>query len=347
MIKSEHFISLILIGASMKLATLNNGSRDGLLLLVSNDLKSAVMPSDVDTTLPKTAQDLMDDWRKYAPQLLELSHALNRGEVEKSTRLDPNELHSFLPRAYGWIDGSAYINHIVLVRKARGAEPPATLETDPLVYQGGSDTFLPPRADIPLANLEWGCDFESEIAVVLDDTPQGVKVSEVAQYIRLVMLCNDVSLRSLIPSELAKGFGFLTSKPSSAFSPCAVTPDELGEHWHEGRLHLPLISHLNGEQFGDPDAGPEMHFSFHEIIAHICKTRSLAAGTIVGSGTISNKDRSRGSSCLAEKRMIEKIDTGVFSTPFLQYGDQVKIEMFKPNGESIFGSIEQTVVPKE
>ncbi len=331
----------------MKLATLNDGSRDGSLLLLSGDLRMAISPHDQDNTLPQTAQGLMDQWSDHEDKLRELSGQLNRGEIDGAFQVDHDRLHSLLPRAYGWIDGSAYINHIVLVRKARGAEPPATLETDPLVYQGGSDTFLAPRADIPLANLEWGCDFESEIAVVLDDTPQGVSADDVGRYIKLVMLCNDVSLRNLIPPELAKGFGFVTSKPSSAFSPCAVTPDELGDHWQDGRLHLPLLTQLNGERFGDPDAGPEMHFSFHDIIAHLCKSRSLSAGTIIGSGTISNKDRSRGSSCLAEKRMIEKIDTGVFSTPFLQYGDQVKIEMLLPNGESIFGSIEQTVVPHQ
>ena len=331
----------------MKLATLKDGTRDGTLLVISKDLSRAVIPSEIDPSLPKTAQALMDQWETHEPGLLELARSLEMGELNGSRLVDLDSLHSFLPRAYGWIDGSAYINHIVLVRKARGAEPPATLETDPLVYQGGSDTFLPPRADIPLADPSWGCDFESEIAVVLDDTPQGVKAEDVGRYIRLVMLCNDVSLRNLIPSELAKGFGFLTSKPSSAFSPCAVTPDELGGHWRGGRLHLPLITRLNGDRFGDPDAGPEMHFSFHDIIAHICKSRSLSAGTIVGSGTISNEDRSRGSSCLAEKRMIEKIDTGEFSTPFLQYGDRVKIEMFTPEGESIFGAIEQTVVPKD
>ena len=215
----------------MKLASLNDGSRDGLLLLVSNDMKNMVVPSMIDGQLPKTAQALMDNWSQFSEPLTNLSTALNQNSLTEAVDFNASQAHSFLPRAYGWIDGSAYINHIVLVRKARGAEPPATLETDPLVYQGGSDTFLPPRADIPLANLDWGCDFESEIAVVLDDTPQGVAVDDVEQYIRLVMLCNDVSLRNLIPPELAKGFGFLTSKPSSAFSPCAVTPDELGSHW--------------------------------------------------------------------------------------------------------------------
>ena len=242
------------------------------------------------------------------------------------------------------MDGSAYINHIVLLRKARNAEPPATLEPDPLVYQGGSDTFLGPRDDIPVADLSWGVDFESEIAVVLGDTPQGVSSEDAAKHIRLYMLCNDVSLRNLIPGELAKSFGFFCSKPSSAFSPLAVTPDELGDALQNGRVHLPLVTHLNDEKFGDPDAGPEMHFSFHDLISHVTKTRGFTAGAILGSGTISNKDRSRGSSCLAEKRMLEKIDTGEFKTPFMKYGDKVSIEMHR-DGISIFGQIEQTVVP--
>lgn len=330
----------------MKLATLNTNTRDGALLVVSRDLKLAVKASAANAELPQTAQALMDEWATHEPALSVIYDQLNAGTQEGAFEVDPAQLHSVLPRAYAWIDGSAYINHIVLVRKARGAEPPATLKTDPLVYQGGSDTFLAPRENIELADLNWGCDFEAEIAVVMDDTPQGVSPDEVGQYVRLVMLCNDVSLRNLIPGELAKGFGFFTSKPSSAFSPVAVTPDELGEHWRGGRLYLPLVTHLNGELYGNPDAGPEMHFGFNEIIAHVCKSRSLSAGTIVGSGTVSNEDRSRGSSCLAEKRMIEKIDTGEFITPFLQYGDRVRIEMFDPEGASIFGAIEQEVVPK-
>ncbi|MGC6415489.1 MAG: fumarylacetoacetate hydrolase family protein [Bradymonadia bacterium] len=327
----------------MKLATRKNNTRDGELLVVSRDNQTAVLASEVAPTL----QAVMDDWSANSAKLLAIYDALNAGERSDAFPVDVDTLHSPLPRAYAWIDGSAYINHIVLVRKARGAEPPATLKTDPLVYQGGSDTFLGPRDDIPLADTAWGCDFESEIAIVMDDTPQGVKAEDVGQYVRLVMLCNDVSLRNLIPGELAKGFGFFTSKPSSAFSPFAITPDELGDAWQDGRLHLPLITHLNGEKYGDPDAGPEMHFSFYEIVAHVCKTRSLSAGTIVGSGTISNEDRSRGSSCLAEKRMIEKIDTGAFITPFMNYGDNVAIEMFNAAGESLFGRIEQTVVEKK
>ena len=326
----------------MKLATRKNGTRDGELLVVSSDNSLAVVAGDATPTM----QSLLDDWSTKSSNIESIYHALNAGERADAFAVDVSSLHSPLPRAYGWIDGSAYINHIVLVRKARGAEPPETLRTDPLVYQGGSDTFLGPRDDIPLANTSWGCDFESEVAVVLDDTPQGVSPEDVGQYVRFVMLCNDVSLRSLIPGELAKGFGFFTSKPSSAFSPFAISPDELGEAWQNGRVHLPLVTHFNGDKYGDPDAGPEMHFSFFDIVAHVCKTRSLSAGTIVGSGTISNVDRSRGSSCLAEKRMIEKIETGAFVTPFMTYGDQVSIEMFDAQGHSLFGRIQQTVVEK-
>lgn len=325
----------------MKLATRKNGTRDGELLVVSSDNTRAVAVGSVAPTL----QSLMDDWATKVPHVQALAAALDAGECADAFDVDCSTLHSPLPRSYAWIDGSAYINHIVLVRKARGAAPPETLRTDPLVYQGGSDTFLGPRDDIPLANPDWGCDFESEIAVILDDTPQGVRAEDVHKYIRLVMLCNDVSLRNLIPGELAKGFGFFGSKPSSAFSPFAVTPDELGDAWIDGRLHLPLITHLNGEKYGDPNAGPEMHFSFYDIIAHLCRTRSLSAGTIVGSGTVSNEDRARGSSCLAEQRMLEKIDTGAFITPFMKHGDHVAIEMFNAAGHSLFGRIEQTVVP--
>ena len=325
----------------MKLATRKNGTRDGELLVVSRDNQQAAVAGPEAPTM----QALMDDWAAKAPALQTQYDALNAGTHPGAFAVDESVLHSPLPRAYAWIDGSAYINHIVLVRKARGAEPPATLRTDPLVYQGGSDTFLGPRDDIPLADTAWGCDFESEIAVVLDDTPQGVTPEEVGQYIRLVMICNDVSLRNLIPGELAKSFGFFNSKPSSAFGPFAVTPDELGAAWKDGRVHLPLVTHLNGAWYGNPDAGPEMFFGFHEIVSHVCKTRSLSAGTIVGSGTVSNEDRSKGSSCLAERRMIEKIDTGAFHTPFMGYGDSVAIEMFDPDGNSIFGRIEQTVSP--
>ena len=323
----------------MKLATRNNNTRDGELLVVSQDNTKAVLATEVAPHL----QAVMDNWGELSTKLETIYSDLNAGNRSDAFDVNVEDLHSPLPRAYGWIDGSAYINHIVLVRKARGAEPPATLRTDPLVYQGGSDTFLTPTQDIPLVDEAHGCDFESEIALIMDDTPLGVKAEDVGKYVRLVMLCNDVSLRGLIPGELAKGFGFFTSKPSSAFSPFAVTPDELGDAWKEGRVHLPLITHYNGEKYGDPDAGPEMFFSFYQIIEHVCKTRSLSAGTIVGSGTISNEDRARGSSCLAEKRMIEKIDTGEFVTPFMKPGDTVSIEMFQ-NEKSIFGKISQKVV---
>ena len=314
---------------------------DGELLVVSQDNTKAV---HVSVNSPRQRCD-MANWGELSTKLETIYSELNAGNRADAFDVNVEELHSPLPRAYGWIDGSAYINHIVLVRKARGAEPPATLRTDPLVYQGGSDTFLTPTQDIPIVDEAYGCDFESEIALIMDDTPQGVQPEDVHKYVRLVMLCNDVSLRNLIPGELAKSFGFFISKPSSAFSPFAVTPDELGDAWKGGRMYLPLITHHNGSKYGDPDAGPEMHFSFYEIVAHVCKTRSLSAGTIVGSGTISNKDVSRGSSCLAEKRMLEKIATGEFKTPFMDYGDTVAIEMFNAAGDSIFGRIEQTVVP--
>ncbi len=323
----------------MKFATRKNGTRDGEFLIVSRDNSQAVLASEVAPTM----QAFLDDWDNLVGSAQAVSDALNAGERSDAFAVDQTQLDSPLPRAYSWVDGSAYINHIVLVRKARGAEPPATLRTDPLVYQGGSDTFIGPRDDIPVADLSWGVDFESEIAVVMGDTPQGVAKEDAHKYVRLYMLCNDVSLRNLIPGELAKSFGFFCSKPSSAFSPFAVTPDELGDSLQDGRVHLPLVTHLNGEKFGDPDAGPEMFFSFHDLIAHVTKTRGFTAGAILGSGTISNEDRSRGSSCLAERRMLEKIDTGEFKTPFMQYGDKVRIEMHR-EGQNIFGTIEQTVV---
>ena len=326
----------------MILATLNDGTRDGRLLIVSHD-RQRMRPV---TPVARTLQHLLDHWRS-APRLEPFQQAVDAGEGH---RLDQTRLHSPLPRAYAWIDGSAYINHIVLVRKARGAEPPATLRTDPLVYQGGSDTFLPPRGPIPVGDTAWGVDFESEVAVITDDVPMGVSADEALQFVRLVVLVNDVSLRNLIPAELEKGFGFYQSKPSSAFSPFALTPDELGDAWRGGRLHLPLRTQVRraGSQtfefFGDPDAGPEMHFSFGELIAHAARTRKLSAGTLIGSGTVSNEDQRRGSSCLAEKRMLEKIQTGTITTPFLQYGDSVRIQMLDAEGRDLFGTIEQTVV---
>ena len=320
----------------MKLGSLNHG-RDGKLIVISKDNTRYVEA----TGIADTMQHALENWDVVEPQLNALYDSLNNGST--GTPLDTTTLHSPLPRAYEWIDGSAYINHIVLVRKARNAEPPETLETDPLVYQGGSSVFLRPTQDIPLKNFDWGCDFESEICVVLDDIPMGTSGADVDKYIRLVMLCNDVTLRNLIPPELKKGFGFFNSKPATAFSPIAVTPDEIDEFWKEGRLHLNMKTILNGEVFGDVESGPEMHFSFRDIITHICKTRSFCAGTIVGSGTVSNVDTSRGSSCLSERRMLEIIATGSASTSYLKDGDHVQIEMFTPDGQSVFGQINQTV----
>lgn len=322
----------------MKLGTIANKTRDGQLVVISRDNKLFAEAKDIAPNL----QAALDNWDAVQPQLQKLYDKLNTEgagrPTTEATFLAP------LPRAYEWVDGSAYINHIVLVRKARGAEPPATLRTDPLVYQGGSGHFLAPTENIPLVDPSWGCDFESEVCVILGDTPMGTTAKEAGKYIRLVMIANDVSLRNLIPAELEKGFGFFQSKPASAFAPFAVTPDELGDAWKDGRVHLPLVTHYNGKKFGDPNAGPEMHFSFCELIAHITKTRRYTAGTILGSGTISNEDRSRGSSCLAERRMIEKIDTGTITTPFMNYGDSIEIEMFDKKGQSIFGRIQQKVV---
>ncbi len=323
----------------MKIATLNDGSRDGVLCVVSSDGRRFVRADLIAATL----QQALDDWDQVEAPLRALATSLDNGAVD-GDKVDVSKLHSPLPRAYEWIDGSAYINHIVLVRKARGAEPPATLRTEPLVYQGGSGTFLTPTQDIVHDSEDYGIDFEAEICVVMGDTPKGTKASEAGSYVRLVMLANDITLRNLIPGELGKGFGFFVSKPSTAFSPFAVTPDELGASWRDGRLHRPLVSTYNGAVFGNPDAGPEMHFSFYDLIEHVTRTRALTAGTIIGSGTISNEDVSRGSSCLAEKRMLEKINTGEFKTPFMRYGDTIQIEVLGDDGEPIFGTISQRVV---
>lgn len=324
----------------MKLATLRDGTRDGKLVIVARDQQTYIEATGVAPTL----QQALDAWDVSRPQLEKRYADLNAGRIV-GKKVDTTAFAAPLPRAYEWIDGSAYINHIILVRKARGAEPPATLRTDPLVYQGGSGVMLGANDDIRLGDVAWGCDFESEVCVVLGDTPQGTKKADAHRYIRLVMLANDVSLRNLIPAELEKGFGFFQSKPATAFSPVAVSPDELGDAWRDGRVHLHLITHLNGKQFGNPDAGPEMHFSFFDLIEHLCKTRAYTAGTILGSGTISNEDRARGSSCIQEVRMIEKIDQGTMTTPFLQPGDSVTIEMFDQQKQSIFGRIAQKVTP--
>ena len=323
----------------MRLATLRDSTRDGRLIVVHPNGTSYATVDDIVPNL----QSALDDWDAVAPALRARADALAADEVN-ALPLDTRQLHSPLPRAYEWVDGSAYINHIVLVRKARGAEPPATLQTDPLVYQGGSGVLLGPTEDIPLVDESWGLDFEAEVAVVMGDTPIGVKPEDAHKYIKLIMLVNDLTWRMLIPPELAKSFGFFQSKPATAFSPFAITPDELGEAWRQGRIHLPLRTRYNGEFFGDPEAGPAMHFSFFDLIAHITKTRAFTAGTILGSGTVSNEDRSRGSSCLAEQRMIEKIDTGEFKTPFMKVGDTVRIEMSNADGRDLFGVIEQKVV---
>lgn len=324
----------------MKLATLKNDTRDGQLVVVSRDLKTAVTVENIATTL----QSALDNWTAVLPALTEVYDALNKGDVPAAIEFSQTQCESPLPRAYQWADGSAYVNHVELVRKARNAEMPESFWTDPLMYQGGSDAFIGPRDDIPVASEDFGIDFESEVAVITDDVPMGTDPEQAAQHIKLLMLVNDVSLRNLIPGELAKGFGFFSSKPSSAFSPVAVTPDELGEAWDGSKLHLPLTTHLNDELFGQPNCGVDMTFDFPTIVAHAAKTRPLSAGCIVGSGTISNYDRSAGSSCLAEKRMLEIIADGKPSTPFMRFGDKVTIEMFDQQGSSIFGRIDQTVV---
>lgn len=332
----------------MKLATLADGSRDGSLYVVSTDLARCMPASDVATTL----QGAIDDWRLLEPDLQGIEAALN-GDPDQGQPFDETACLSPLPRAYQWADGSAYVNHVELVRKARGAEMPESFWTDPLIYQGGSDAFLAPRAPIELGDEAWGADFEGEVAVVIDDVPMGADRETAAKAIRLVMLVNDVSLRNLIPGELAKGFGFFQSKPSSTFSPVAVTPDELGEAWDGGRLHLPLLVHLNGAPFGRANAGVDMTFDFPDLIVHAAKTRPLAAGSIIGSGTVSNKmdggpgkpiaEGGVGYSCLAELRTVETLLHGEPRTPFLRYGDVIRIEMRDAAGRSIFGAIEQVV----
>jgi fumarylacetoacetate (FAA) hydrolase len=332
----------------MKLASLKNG-RDGHLAVVSRDLSRA---ADASAVVP-TMQAALDDWETAAPRLAALADGLERGELA-SIAFEPEKCAAPLPRAFQWADASAYVNHVELVRKARGAEMPASFWTDPLMYQGGSDTFLGPRDPIVMADEAWGIDFEAEVAVVLGDVKMGTPAAKAGEAIRLLALVNDISLRNLIPPELGKGFGFLHGKPSSAFAPVAVTPDELGAAWDGGKLALPLISHLNGALFGRPDAGVDMTFDFPTLIAHAAKTRSLSAGTILGSGTVSNKGADGGPgrsiaqggsgySCIAEQRTVETIETGRPITSFLAFGDRVRIEMLDRDGRSIFGAIEQIV----
>lgn len=324
----------------MKLATLNNQTRDGQLVVVSRDLTRAVPVPHVAFTL----QAALDEWDEKSKQLRAVNDALNDGHLEGSFPFSSEDMKSPLPRAYQWVDGSAYVNHVELVRRARGADMPPSFWSDPLVYQGGSDDFLGPTQDARFVSEEHGIDMEAEVAVIVDDVPLGIDAHAARHRIKLVTIVNDWSLRNLIPAELAKGFGFYQSKPATAFAPVAVTPDELGDAWDGGKVSLPLVTHLNGELFGKPNAGIDMTFDFPTLIAHAAKTRNLCAGSIVGSGTVSNLDRSSGSSCIAERRSLEQIEFGKPRTSFLRLGDRVRIEMFDAEGRSIFGAIDQRVV---
>ncbi len=329
----------------MKLASLKGG-RDGRLVVVSRDLSRYVEAEHVADTL----QEALDNWADAAPALANLAVGLEDGAGDD---FDSADCKAPLPRAYQWADGSAYVNHVELVRKARGAEMPESFWADPLMYQGGSDSFIGPHDPILAASEDWGIDFEAEVTVVTDDVPMGIGASDELSHIQLIMLVNDVSLRNLIPGELAKGFGFFQSKPSSAFSPVAVTPDELGDAWQDGKVHLPLLSWVNGEPFGIPDAGIDMTFDFGQLVAHAAKSRPLGAGCIIGSGTVSNKlddgpgrpisEGGVGYSCIAEIRTIETIESGKPTTSFLQFGDHVRIEMLDEDGDSIFGAIDHEV----
>ena len=332
----------------MRLASLKHG-RDGRLLVVSRD-RNRMIPAG---SIAPSLQAALDDWAQAAAELEALSEALDSGR-QAGEPFDERACNSPLPRAYHWADGSAYVNHVELVRRARGAELPESFWDEPLLYQGGSDSFLGPHEDVPVIDTAWGVDFEAEIAVITDDVPMDTPPEAAGRHIKLVMLVNDWSLRNLIPGELAKGFGFYQSKPSSAFSPLALTPDELGDAWDGAKLHLPLLSFLNGEPYGRPNAGMDMTFDFPRLIAHAAKTRELKAGTIIGSGTVSNKleggpgkpiaDGGAGYSCIAEQRMVEKIATGEIRTPFMSYGDRVRIRMEDTHGRDLFGTIEQAVV---
>jgi fumarylacetoacetate (FAA) hydrolase len=328
---------------TVKLATYKDGSRDGQLVVVSRDLASAHYASDIATRL----QQVLDDWNFLSPQLQDLYTTLNHGKARHAFAFDPAMCMAPLPRAYQWADGSAYLNHVELVRKARGAEVPESFYGDPLMYQGGSDDFLGPCDPAVFGSTDWGIDFEAEVAVITGDVALGATPAQALEGVRLIMLANDWSLRHLIPAELAKGFGFFQSKPATAFSPVAATPDELGDAWQGGRVHLTLQSTWNGRKVGMCEAGPEMTFHFGQLIAHIAKTRNVRAGSIVGSGTVSNKDWSKGYSCIAEKRAIETIEQGEPKTEFMQYGDTIRIEMKGPSGHSLFGAIEQTVSEPE
>ncbi len=324
----------------MKLATYKDGSRDGQLVVVSSDLVNAHYASGIASRL----QQVLDDWNFLSPQLEDLAHTLNQGKARHAFAFDARQCTAPLPRAYQWVDGSAYLNHVELVRKARGAQVPQSFYTDPLMYQGGSDDFLGPNDDIACPSEDYGIDFESEVAVITGDVPMQCSAQDAIASVRLLMLVNDVSLRNLIPDELAKGFGFMQGKPATAFSPVAVTPDELGAAWRGGRLHLDLDTEWNSTRVGHCQAGDEMTFHFGQLIAHVCKTRNMRAGSIVGSGTVSNQDWTRGYSCIAEKRAIESIESGGPITQFMRFGDRVRIDMKGTDGQSIFGAIDQRVV---
>jgi fumarylacetoacetate (FAA) hydrolase len=325
----------------MKLASLkSDASRDGRLCVVNQTLTLAVDATSIASTL----QEALEHWNTVFDGLATLSSELNAGKLDdQAFAFNPEACTSPLPRAYQWADGSAYVNHVELVRKARGAQMPDNFWTDPLLYQGGSDTFLGPRDPILVSDEAFGIDFEAEIAVITDDVPMGIQSKNAGDHIRLLMLVNDVSLRNLIPGEMAKGFGFFQSKPSTSFSPVAITPDELGACWDGNRVHLPLYSYLNNDLFGKPNAGVDMTFSFPDLIQHTAKTRRLSAGTIIGSGTVSNTDRSNGSSCIAEKRMLETLDHGKPEQNFMHFGDTIRIEMLDDAGHNLFGSIDQIV----
>jgi len=325
----------------MKLATYKDGSRDGQLVVVSRDLSTAHYATGIASKL----QHVLDDWNFVSPQLQDLSDSLNSGKARHAFPFNPAQCMAPLPRAYQWADGSAFINHVELVRKARNAEVPATFYTDPLMYQGGSDDFMGPLDNVVVASEKYGIDFEAEIAVITGDVPMRATPDQALDGVRLLMLANDVSLRNLIPDELAKGFGFVQSKPATAFGPVAVTPDEVGDAWRGGRLHLTLQSTWNGRKVGMCDAGDEMTFHFGQLIAHLCKTRNVRAGSVIGSGTVSNKDWSKGYSCIAEKRAIETIEDGAPKTVFMKFGDTIRLEVKGKDGQSVFGAIEQEITP--
>jgi fumarylacetoacetate (FAA) hydrolase len=324
----------------MKLATINDGSRDGQLAVVSRDLKTAHFAQAIAPTL----QRALDDWDFIAPQLEDLYQTLNHARARHSFTFDANQCLAPLPRAYQWADGSAYLNHVDLVRKSRAAEMPPSYWHDPLMYQGGSDDFIGPTAPAYFSDEAWGIDFEAELAIIAGDTPMGSTPAQAGEQIRLVMLLNDWSLRNLIPDELTKGFGFFHGKPATAFAPVAVTPNELGDAWHDFKVHLPVLCHWNEKRVGRAEAGEGMEFNFAQLLAHACKTRNARAGTIIGSGTVSNKDSTRGYSCIAESRAIETIASGAPSTEYMKFGDRIKIEVLGLDKQSIFGALNQTVL---